>query len=147
VLISLFISAAVATMVKMKYIIHAWNQVGPVTVAGDLWAELEIWTVTEHGSSVFACSVLALRPLISNAAKRLSSLSASYDINFDRKDSDASSSSSVNVNSPSRVVSFQDKQAASTDSLDPASKLGGCSEDTNYIVETKSMAAESCSIV
>lgn len=47
----------------------------PSTDYMDLWYESLIWAVTEHGLSLFAASVLAVRPFFTYLSKGISTLS------------------------------------------------------------------------
>lgn len=59
---------------KLKVYIDMFNPT-PSTNYMDLWYESLIWAVTEHGLSLFAASVLAIRPFFTYVSKGISTLS------------------------------------------------------------------------
>lgn len=68
-------SAVVAAIMKLKIYIEFYNP-GPDTKVIDLWYESMIWAVTEHGLSLFAATILAIRPFFTFAYKTYGSISS-----------------------------------------------------------------------
>jgi hypothetical protein len=138
-----FQSAAGATIVKLTYIIRVWNPAEPPTDLGDMWSNIGISTVVEHGASIFACSVLALRPLLQKAAKTFSGIYASS------KNSDSKASKSGNNTHQSYELLLHNRRTGNSNFVNAASasNLGGSNGDPNFIVETRTVTVESHSMV
>lgn len=61
----------------MKLILYIeYYNPGPDTQVIDLWYQSMIWAITEHGLSLFAASILAIRPFFSLVYKSYGSISS-----------------------------------------------------------------------
>lgn len=68
--------AAIAAVMKLTVYIDLFHPT-PSTSYQDLWYKSLIWAVTEHGLSLFAASVLAVRPFFTYVSKGLTTTFAS----------------------------------------------------------------------
>jgi hypothetical protein len=133
--------------VKLACIVRAWNE-GSVADVNDLWSEIGLWSVTEHGMSIFACAVLALRPLLQNAAKMLSTASgSSRRSSKGSKSTDTRDSKSINDTSQSYQLLLQNRRSPSFGVVNHASTSGGFHGAPNCIVEAKTVSVETHSMV
>lgn len=67
--------AAIAAILKLQVYIELYNPT-PSTDYHALWQQSMIWAVSEHGLSLFAASVLAVRPFFTYLSSSLSTLSS-----------------------------------------------------------------------
>lgn len=68
--------AAIAAIMKLQVYIKLFHAT-PTTDIEALWYESLIWAVCEHGLSLFAATIIAVRPFFTFLTKTLTSLSSS----------------------------------------------------------------------
>lgn len=63
-----FYSAAIATIMKLEVYVEIYHTTAPLDNVAT-WYRCVTWALTEHGLSLFAASILALRPLTKYVSK------------------------------------------------------------------------------
>lgn len=67
--------AVVAAIMKLRLYIQYYNRTSDANVM-NMWYESMIWAITEHGLSLFAASILAIRPFFSLVYKTYGSITS-----------------------------------------------------------------------
>lgn len=90
--------AAIATILRLLNYIEYFNPT-PTTTLQHIWYTGVTWAVTEHGLSLFAASILALKPVVQVVSRSWSSLSSSLNSSNRKKASGSGESDRVFKNS------------------------------------------------
>lgn len=80
--------AAITTILRLRNYVEYFNPT-PTTTLPHIWYTGVTWATTEHGLSLFAASILALKPVVQVVSRSWSSLSSSLN-SSNRKKASAS---------------------------------------------------------
>lgn len=88
----------IASILRLRDFIEYFNPT-PTTTKSHIWYTGITWAMVEHGLSIFAASILALKPVVQVVSKSLTSLSSSLSSSSRKKASSSNASGGLLKNS------------------------------------------------